>query len=59
MEWFSIIEVDFTGVDNIGSGFSDNIFLYMHIFHQNTIIKTVHTSNKIKKMNSRVTRVTN
>jgi hypothetical protein len=44
-------------VDNIGQGFADEMFRVWQSFHQNTIIKTAHASDKIKKLISRVTHV--
>jgi anti-sigma regulatory factor (Ser/Thr protein kinase) len=55
MERFSIVEVDFTGVDNIGQAFADEMFRVWQSFHQETIIKPTNTSDKIKKIISRVT----
>jgi len=59
MERFNIVEVDFTGVNNIGQGFADEMFRVWQSFHQDTIIKTAHVSDKIKKIILRVKNVNN
>jgi hypothetical protein len=55
MERFAIVEVDFTGVDNIGQGFADEMFRVWQSFHKETVIKATYANEKIKKLISRVT----
>jgi len=55
MERFAIVEVDFTGVDNIGQGFADEMFRVWQSFHKETIIKATYANEKVKKLISRVT----
>jgi len=55
MERFAIVEVDFTGVDNIGQGFADEMFRVWPSLHKETVIKTTYANEKVKKLISRVT----
>ncbi|MEN8217754.1 MAG: DUF4325 domain-containing protein [Pseudomonadota bacterium] len=55
MERFATVEVDFTGVDNIGQGFADEMFRVWPSFHNQTVIKPTYASDKVKKLISRVT----
>ncbi|HEW97278.1 MAG: ArsR family transcriptional regulator [Candidatus Parabeggiatoa sp. nov. 3] len=54
MERFAIVEVDFTGVDNIGQGFADEMFRVWPSFHKETVIKATYANEKVKKLISRV-----
>jgi anti-sigma regulatory factor (Ser/Thr protein kinase) len=55
MERFAIVEVDFTGVDNIGQGFADEMFRVWPSFHKETVIKATHANEKVNKLISRIT----
>lgn len=55
MERFTVVEIDFTEVDNIGQGFADEMFRVWPSFHQETVIKTTHTNEKVNQLISRVT----
>lgn len=57
MERFAIVEVDFTGVENIGQGFADEMFRVWQFFHKDTVVKPTHAGDKVKKLISRVTAV--
>jgi hypothetical protein len=57
MERFAIVEVDFTGVENIGQGFADEMFRVWQFFHKDTVVKPTHAGEKVKKIISRVTAV--
>ncbi len=59
MERFNLVEVDFTGVETIGQGFADEMFRVWQSFHQETMIKPTHASDRIKKLISRVTKLVN
>ena len=55
MERFAIVEVDFTGVENIGQGFADEMFRVWQSFHKETVVKPTYVGDKVKKIISRVT----
>ncbi len=55
MERFAIVEVDFTGVENIGQGFADEMFRVWQTFHKETVVKYTSAGDKVKKIISRVT----
>jgi anti-sigma regulatory factor (Ser/Thr protein kinase) len=54
MERFAIVEVDFTGVENIGQGFADEMFRVWQTFHKETVVKYRSAGDKVKKIISRV-----
>jgi len=56
MERFAIVEVDFTGVENIGQGFADEMFRVWQTFHKETVVKYRSAGDKVTKIILRVTR---
>ena len=54
-ERFERIELDFSGIDEIGQGFADEVFRVFQNQHPNSRISAFNCSQRVKKMISRVT----
>lgn len=50
MEQYSVVELDFTGVEYIGQGFADELFRVWPLQHPKTRLVVVHAGERVLKM---------
>ena len=53
-ERFEHIELDFTGVEEIGQGFADEVFRVFCVQHPMVVISPVNCSSQVERMIKRV-----
>jgi hypothetical protein len=55
-ERFERIELDFTGIDEIGQGFADEVFRVFEAMHHNSKIIAINCNERVMKMIKHVSR---